>query len=124
MMNLNLVNLVGRVGGEPDVKYFESGSVKCNLTLAVNRRTRNGEQPDWFNLELWGKTAEVAGNYVRKGSLIGVQGSLKIETWSDRTTGANRSKPVIKVDRLDLLGSKKDTDASAVDNYSGQDTEF
>jgi single-strand DNA-binding protein len=124
MMNLNLVNLVGRVGGEPDVKYFESGSVKCNLTLAVNRRTRNGEQPDWFNLELWGKTAEVAGNYVRKGSLIGVQGSLKIETWSDRTTGANRSKPVIKVDRLDLLGSKKDTDPSAVDNYSGQDTEF
>jgi len=124
MMNLNLVNLVGRVGGEPDVKYFESGSVKCNLTLAVNRRTRNGEQPDWFNLELWGKTAEVAGNYVRKGSLIGVQGSLKIETWSDRTTGANRSKPVIKVDRLDLLGSKKDTDPSAVDNYSAQDTEF
>lgn len=123
-MNLNLVNLVGRVGGEPDVKYFESGSVKCNLTLAVNRRTRNGEQPDWFNLELWGKTAEVAGNYVRKGSLIGVQGSLKIETWSDRTTGANRSKPVIKVDRLDLLGSKKDTDPSAVDNYSAQDTEF
>ena len=124
MMNLNLVNLVGRVGGEPDVKYFESGSVKCNLTLAVNRRTRNGEQPDWFNLELWGKTAEVAGNYVRKGSLIGVQGSLKIETWSDRTTGANRCKPVIKVDRLDLLGSKKDTDPSAVDNYSGQYTEF
>jgi len=124
MMNLNLVNLVGRVGGEPDVKYFESGSVKCNLTLAVNRRTRNGEQPDWFNLELWGKTAEVAGNYVRKGSLIGVQGSLKIETWSDRTTGANRCKPVIKVDRLDLLGSKKDTDPSAVDNYSAQDTEF
>jgi single-strand DNA-binding protein len=124
MMNLNVVNLVGRVGGEPDVKYFESGSVKCNLTLAVNRRTSKSDQPDWFNLELWGKTAEVAGNYVRKGSLIGVQGSLKIETWSDRTTGTNRSKPVIKVDRLDLLGSKKDTDPGAVDNYSGQDTEF
>ncbi|AFZ14147.1 single-strand binding protein [Crinalium epipsammum PCC 9333] len=124
MMNLNVVNLVGRVGGEPEVKYFESGSVKCNLTLAVNRRTSKSDQPDWFNLELWGKTAEIAGNYVRKGSLIGVQGSLKIETWSDRTTGTNRSKPVIKVDRLDLLGSKKDTDASAVDNYSGQGTEF
>ncbi|WP_041226086.1 single-stranded DNA-binding protein [Crinalium epipsammum] len=123
-MNLNVVNLVGRVGGEPEVKYFESGSVKCNLTLAVNRRTSKSDQPDWFNLELWGKTAEIAGNYVRKGSLIGVQGSLKIETWSDRTTGTNRSKPVIKVDRLDLLGSKKDTDASAVDNYSGQGTEF
>ena len=56
-MSLNVVNLVGRVGGDPDVKYFESGSVKCNLTLAVNRLSRNNEQPDWFNLELWGKTA-------------------------------------------------------------------
>lgn len=56
-MSLNVVNLVGRVGGDPDVKYFESGSVRCNLTLAVNRRSRNNEQPDWFNLELWGKTA-------------------------------------------------------------------
>ena len=120
-MSLNVVNLVGRVGGDPDVKYFESGSVRCNLTLAVNRRSRNNDQPDWFNLELWGKTAEVAANYVRKGSLIGVQGALKIETWSDRATGANRSKPLIKVDRLDLLGSKRDTEAGAA-AYS--DTEF
>ncbi|HBE17503.1 MAG TPA: single-stranded DNA-binding protein [Cyanobacteria bacterium UBA11149] len=50
-MSLNLVNLVGRVGGDPEVKYFESGTVKCRLTLAVNRRTRNNnDQPDWFNL--------------------------------------------------------------------------
>jgi single-strand DNA-binding protein len=121
-MSINVVNLVGRVGGDPDVKYFESGSVLCKLTLAVNRRSRNSEQPDWFNLELWGKTAEVAANYVRKGSLIGVQGALKIETWSDRATGANRSKPIIKVDRLDLLGSKRDNDTSVVDGYN--DTEF
>jgi single-strand DNA-binding protein len=121
-MSLNVVNLVGRVGGDPEVKYFESGSVLCKLTLAVDRRSRNNDQPDWFNLELWGKTAEVAANYVRKGSLIGIQGALKIETWSDRTTGANRSRPVIRVERLDLLGSKRDTDASAVENYS--DAEF
>lgn len=89
----------------------------------MNRPTRNSEQPDWFNLELWGKTAEVAANYVRKGSLIGVQGSLKIETWSDRATGTNRSKPVIKVERMDLLGSKRDTDTSAGGGYNS-DTEF
>ena len=59
---------------------------------------------------------------MRKGSLIGVQGALKIETWSDRVTGANRSKPIIKVERLDLLGSKRDSDPNAVDHYS--DTEF
>ncbi len=121
-MNLNAVNLVGRVGGDPDVKYFESGSVVCKLTLAVNRPTKN-DQPDWFNLEIWGKTAEVAANYVKKGSLIGIQGALKIETWQDRSTGTNRSKPVIKVDRLDLLGSKRDNEAASgtMGNYTTED---
>ena len=118
-MNINVVNLVGRAGTDPDVKYFESGSVVCNLTLAVRRRSKNSDQPDWFNLEIWGRTAEIAGNYVRKGSLIGIQGNLKIETWSDRNTGATRSKPVIKVERLDLLGSKRDNDPGMVDNYGG-----
>ncbi len=121
-MSLNSVTLVGRVGGEPDVKYFESGSVVCNLTLAVNRRSRNNDQPDWFNLELWGKQAEVAANYVRKGSLIGVSGSLKFEHWKDRNTGTNRSKPVIRVERLDLLGSKRDSEADM--GSSGYDDEF
>ncbi|NES97342.1 MAG: single-stranded DNA-binding protein [Desertifilum sp. SIO1I2] len=112
-MSLNVVTLVGRVGGDPDVKYFESGSVVCNLTLAVNRRTSKSDEPDWFNLELWGKTAEVAANYVRKGSLIGITGALKFDHWQDRSTGANRSKPVIRVERLDLLGSKRDNEANA-----------
>ena len=119
-MTINIVHLVGRSGKDPEVKYFESGSVKCNLTLAVNRLKKNDE-PDWFNLERWGKTAEIAANYVRKGSLIGIQGQLKIETWSDRNTGVNRSKPVIRVDRLELLGSKRDTDANAVDAYNSSE---
>jgi single-strand DNA-binding protein len=121
-MSLNVVNLVGRVGGDPDVKYFESGKVKCRLTLAVDRRSRNNDQPDWFNLELWGKTAEVAANYVRKGKLIGVQGFLKIEKWNDRSTGAERSSPIIVVDRLELLGSKQDNEVSSSASYN--DTEF
>ncbi|MBV5257750.1 single-stranded DNA-binding protein [Synechococcus moorigangaii CMS01] len=116
-MSINLVNLVGRVGGDPEVRYFESGSVKCNLTLAVNRPTSRTDQPDWFNLEIWGKTAEIAANYVKKGSLIGIQGSLKIETFTNRN-GHESSKPVIRVNRLDLLGSKRDVDPSAVDSYN------
>lgn len=114
-----MVTLVGRVGSDPDMKYFESGSVKCRLTLAVKRQTRNSDEPDWFTLELWGKTAEVAGNYVRKGSLIGVKGALKFDSWSDRNTGANRSSPLIHVDKLELLGSKRDTDPSLVNSRGG-----
>lgn len=119
-MSLNLVHLVGRAGRDPEVRYFESGSVLCTLTVAVNRPTSKSDEPDWFNLEIWGKTAQVAADYVRKGSLIGIKGSLKIETWTDRNTGANRSKPVIRVDKLDLLGSKRDTDSSAVSDYEDE----
>ena len=115
-MSLNVITLVGRVGGDPDVRYFESGSVKCSLTLAVDRRTRDSDQPDWFNLELWGKTAEVAASYVQKGKLIGVKGSLRFDTWSDRNTGLTRSAPIVVVDKMDLLGSKRDTDSSGLDS--------
>ena len=114
-MEINTVNLVGRAGREPDVRYFESGSTVANFTLAVNRRSRE-EEPDWFNLEIWGKQAQIAADYVRKGSLIGITGSLKIDSWKDKNTGEDRYKPVIRVDRLNLLGSKKDTENN--NNYS------
>ena len=110
-MSVNVVTLVGRVGRDPEVRYFESGNVLAKCGLAVNRRTRNSDQPDWFNLEIWGKTAEVAANYVRKGSLIGITGSLKLDSWQDRNTGATRTSPVIRVTQLDLLGSKRDNEA-------------
>ncbi len=113
-MVLNKVHLVGRVGREPEVKYFESGKMVCNFAIAVNRNTSNRDDPpDWFDLELWDKTAEVAKNFVRKGSLIGITGSLKFDRWNDRTTGDERQKPVIRVDRLELLGSRKDNEAAS-----------
>ena len=110
-MSVNIVTLVGRVGRDPEVRYFESGNVLAKCGLAVNRRTKNSDQPDWFNLEIWGKTAEIAANYVRKGSLIGITGALKLDSWQDRSTGALRTSPVIRVDKLDLLGSKRDNAA-------------
>ncbi len=108
-MSLNSVNLVGRAGVDPEVRYFESGRVVCNFVLAVNRGRRD-DKPDWFNLEMWGRTAEIAGEYVRKGKLVGIQGSLKFDRWNDRSTGEERQKPVIIVDRLELLGSRQENE--------------
>ena len=108
-MTINSVTLVGRAGRDPEVKYFESGTVVANLTMAVNRRNRDDE-PDWFNLEIWGKQAQVAADYVKKGSLIGITGSFKLDSWKDRNTGEDRNKPVVRVDRLELLGSKRDSE--------------
>ena len=110
-MAINSVTLVGRAGRDPEVRYFESGTVVANLTIAVNRRNRNDE-PDWFNLEIWGKQAQVAADYVKKGSLIGITGSFKLDSWKDRNTGEDRNKPVVRVDRLELLGSKRDSENS------------
>ena len=108
-MEINTINLVGRAGREPDVKYFESGSTVANFTLAVNRISRSDE-PDWFNLEIWGKQAQIAADYVKKGSLVGITGSFKIDSWKDKNTGEDRFKPVVRVDRLNLLSSRKETD--------------
>ena len=118
-MSVNSVTLVGRAGRDPDVRYFESGSVVANLTIAVNRRNRDDE-PDWFNLEIWGKQAQIAADYVKKGSLLGIVGSFKVETWTDRNTGEGRSKPVVRVDRLELLGSKRDAEAKTFTNSERQ----
>ena len=106
---VNIVSLVGRAGRDPEARYFESGSMVSNLSLAVNRNSRD-DAPDWFNLEIWGKQAQTAADYVRKGSLLGITGSFKVELWTDRSTGEERSKPVIRVDRLDLLGSRRDAE--------------
>ena len=115
MMTINSVTLVGRAGRDPEVRYFESGTVVANLTMAVNRMNRNDE-PDWFNLEIWGKQAQVAADYVKKGSLIGITGSFKLDSWKDRNTGEDRNKPVVRVDRLELLGSKRDSENSNFQN--------
>ncbi len=115
LMEINTINLVGRAGREPDVRYFESGSTVANFTLAVNRISR-GDEPDWFNLEIWGKQAQIAADYVKKGSLIGITGSFKIDSWKDKNTGEDRFKPVVRVDRLNLLSSKKETDNSNFSN--------
>ncbi len=114
-MAINSVSLVGRAGRDPEVRYFESGTVVANLTMAVNRRSREDE-PDWFNLEIWGKQAQVAADYVKKGSLIGITGSFKLDSWKDRNTGEERNKPVVRVDRLELLGSKRDSETSNFQN--------
>lgn len=109
---MNQITLVGRAGRDPEVRYFESGTMVANLTLATKGHKSDSE-PDWHNLEIWGKQAQVAADYVRKGSQICVVGSLHTSRWTDRATGEERSKQVIRVDRLELLGSRRDAESTA-----------
>ena len=109
MASLNVCSFTGRAGRDPEMKFFESGSAIAQLTIAVDGWKRDSE-PLWLNLKVWGKLAQVAGDYVRKGSQIAVSGQLENESWIDRATGEKRSKMVLNVKELTLLGSKKDSD--------------
>ena len=105
---MNVITLVGRAGRDPEIRYFESGTMVANLSIAVNAYKKD-EDPDWFNLVIWGKQAQVVADYVRKGSQIAVSGRSTSEHWTDKTTGEKRSKPIVNVDRITLLGSKNDS---------------
>lgn len=106
---MNSVVVVGRAGQDPEVKYFESGKVKTTFSLAVNRwdpKTKS-EVADWFNIDVWDKQAEFAGEYVKKGRLVAVDGRIAINKWSD-ASGVEKQRFNIIANNVRLLGSKKD----------------
>ena len=106
---INSVVIVGRAGRDPEMRYFESGRVKTTFSLAVNRPTKEKET-DWFDIEIWGRQPEIAGEYVRKGSLIGIEGRLDFNKWTD-DQGTKHVRPYVNGSNLRLLGSKRDNQA-------------
>ncbi len=98
-MQMNSITLVGRAGDNPEVRYYESGSVRAVFDILVNRRSTD-DAPDMFHLELWGKQAQAAADNVRKDTLIGIIGSVK--TGPLEVTGS--PKVYVRVDRLEILG--------------------
>ena len=104
MTALNVVALVGRVGNDPELRYFESGACKAALSIAVDGWNGKEKITHWVPLEAWGKTAEIIANYVGKGKQIAINGSLKQESWQT-PDGTNRSRLLVHVEQLQLLAS-------------------
>ena len=100
----NTVTIVGRAGSDCEIRYFDNGKAKGRVNLAVNRPSKN-EQTDWFSIDFWDRDAEIAGEYVKKGTLVCVEGRLSINRWTDRD-GNEREAPVIICSNLRLLGSR------------------
>jgi single-strand DNA-binding protein len=116
---INKIDLVGRVGQTPEIRYFESGAMKTSLTLAVKPPYRS-ETPLWFDLELWGNIAQVAADWVQKGSTIGITGEIVFDRWIDKNTNEPRQKPIIRVNNLELISSaqRKDSNETSEDQDS------
>ena len=109
---MNNVVLVGRAGQDPEMKYFESGKVKTSFSIAVNRwdaKTKS-EVADWFNVDVWDKQAEFAGEYVKKGIQVAVDGRIATNKWTDKATGSDREVFMIIANTIRLLGSKRDAE--------------
>ena len=117
----NRVVLVGRVGNDPDPRYFDDGKVVLNLSFAVRRKyhglerkaynIKSGEEEtDWYGLEIWGRDAEYAAKYVTKGARIGVVGSLQLDEWTDKATGEQRNAAKIIVKDLDILETRAESE--------------
>lgn len=104
----NSVFIVGRCGQDPEIKYFDSGSVKARFSVAVDRTlSRENRITDWFSIEVWGKQAEIAGEYVKKGQLVSIIGSIEVQKWTDNT-GNTRESCVIRCNEFRLEGSRRD----------------
>ena len=101
-MSLNNVVLVGNLTRDTEVKYLPSGSAVGNTGIATNRKYGDKEEVCFVDLVMFGKTAEVAGEYGVKGKQIAVVGRLKLEQWE--TDGQKRSKIVVVVDNMQLMG--------------------
>ena len=108
---MNTATIIGRAGQDAEIRYFESGKVKTTFSLAVNRRDLKKQEDitDWFNIEVWDKQAEFAGEYIKKGRQVVVDGRISISKWTDNT-GEEKERFLIVANNIRLLGSKKDAE--------------
>ncbi|MDX2084962.1 MAG: single-stranded DNA-binding protein [Candidatus Melainabacteria bacterium] len=105
---MNQVVIVGRLGQDPEIRYFESGTVKAKFSVAVDRNfSKTNPVTDWFNIEVWGRQAEFVGEWVKKGQLVSVVGILEMNRWTDNT-GNERETPIVRAIDIRLEGSKRD----------------
>ena len=109
--SVNKVILLGNLGKDPEVKYTPSGAPVAKLTLATNERYKDkgGEWQDrteWHNVVLWQRLAEIAGEYLKKGSKVYIEGRLQTRSWDDKQTNQKRYMTEIVASDLVLLGGR------------------
>ena len=111
MANLNKVMLIGNVTRDPEIKYTPKGSAVTDLGIAVNRVfTPDGgekrEETTFVDVTLWGRQAESAGEYCKKGRSIYIEGRLQLDSWEDKASGQKRSKLRVVGENFQLLGPR------------------
>jgi len=109
--SVNKVILVGHLGKDPEVKYTPSGTPVAKFSLATNERFKDKDgnwqdRTEWHNIVAWQRTAEIVGEYLKKGSQVYIEGRLKTDSWDDKETGQKKYRTEIVVNDLVLLGGR------------------
>ncbi len=110
MASYNRVILLGNLTRDPELRYIPSGMAVADVGLAVNEKRKNAngdwvEEVTFVDVTVWGRTAEVMGEYLTKGSPVLIEGRLKLDTWQDKD-GQKRSKLKVTCDRMQMVGAK------------------
>jgi single-strand DNA-binding protein len=111
MANFNKVMLMGNLTRDPEVRYTPKGTAVAEIGLAVNRiysgeNNEKREETTFVDVTLWGRTAEVAGEYLKKGRPVFIEGRLQLDSWEDKQSGQKRSKLRVVAEGMQLIGSR------------------
>ncbi len=109
--SVNKVILIGNLGKDPEVKYTPQGTPVAKFSLATNERFKDKddqwqERTEWHNITAWARTAEIAGEYLKKGGKVYIEGRLHTHSWDDKTSGQKKYMTEIVVNDLVLLGGR------------------
>lgn len=124
MASLNKVHLIGNLTRDPELKHTPKGTAVAEIGLALNRvwyddNKQKQEDVTFVDVTLWGKTGEIAAQYLSKGSAVYIEGRLHLETWDDKETGKKRSKLKIVGESMQFLDSKKSDSPPRSPNQNG-----
>jgi len=123
---LNRVMLIGNRGNDPDVRQTQAGKLVASIRLATSERRGGEERTQWHTVVLWGRLAEVARDYLRKGARVYVEGRLEYSSWRDRDGRERRTTEIVasRVIMLDSRGSRQGEDRQAGDPFCEQEEEI
>ena len=113
MASVNKVILVGNLGRDPEVRYSPDGAAICNISLATTSQWKDRasgerrEETEWHRVVFYNRLAEIAGEYLRKGRSVYVEGRLKTRKWQDKETGQDRYSTEIVADQMQMLGGRE-----------------
>lgn len=113
MASVNKVILVGNLGRDPEVRYSPDGAAICNVSIATTSQWKDKatgerrEETEWHRVVFYNRLAEIAGEYLRKGRSVYVEGRLKTRKWQDKDTGQDRYSTDIVADQMQMLGGRE-----------------